>query len=60
MENPDPSKINAANFLPHDKGGVPTVMPGTVLGHEATGVVEEVGSSVTNVRPGDRIRVASR
>ncbi|MFD4507066.1 alcohol dehydrogenase catalytic domain-containing protein [Streptomyces sp. NPDC058457] len=37
------------------KGGVPTVKPGTVLGHEATGVVEEVGSSVTNVRPGDRI-----
>jgi alcohol dehydrogenase len=37
------------------KGGVPTVQPGTVLGHEATGVVEEVGRSVRNVRPGDRV-----
>lgn len=39
------------------KGGVPTVPTGTVLGHEATGVVTEVGDSVTNVRPGDRIIV---
>jgi alcohol dehydrogenase len=37
------------------KGGVPTVKPGTVLGHEATGVVEVVGSSVRKVKPGDRI-----
>lgn len=37
------------------KGGVPTVKPGTVLGHEATGVIEEVGSSVTNFSVGDRV-----
>src|SRR5689334_2640738 len=37
------------------KGGVPTVRPGTVLGHEATGVVTEVGNSVRNVKIGDRI-----
>jgi alcohol dehydrogenase len=37
------------------KGGVPTVRPGTVLGHEATGVVTEVGNSVHNVTVGDRI-----
>jgi alcohol dehydrogenase len=37
------------------KGGVPTCLPGTVLGHEATGVVTEVGSSVQNVAVGDRI-----
>lgn len=37
------------------KGGVPTVAPGTVLGHEATGIVTEVGSSVRNVAVGDRI-----
>ena len=37
------------------KGGVPTVAPGTVLGHEATGVVAEVGNSVQNVKVGDRI-----
>ncbi|MEW2504181.1 alcohol dehydrogenase catalytic domain-containing protein [Amycolatopsis sp. NPDC047767] len=40
------------------KGGVPTVQPGTVLGHEATGVVTEVGGSVQNVKPGDRILAA--
>jgi alcohol dehydrogenase len=37
------------------KGGVPTCLPGTILGHEATGVVEEVGASVKNVKAGDRI-----
>jgi alcohol dehydrogenase len=37
------------------KGGVPTVKPGTVLGHEATGIVEAVGASVRKVKPGDRI-----
>ncbi|WIV52914.1 alcohol dehydrogenase catalytic domain-containing protein [Amycolatopsis nalaikhensis] len=37
------------------KCGVPTVQPGTVLGHEATGIVTEVGGSVKNVKPGDRI-----
>jgi alcohol dehydrogenase len=40
------------------KGGVPTVKPGTVLGHEATGVVEEVGPSVRNVKVGDRVLAA--
>src|SRR6202165_4924183 len=40
------------------KGGVPTVPPGTVLGHEATGVVTEVGNSVKNVAVGDRILAA--
>ena len=37
------------------KGGVPTVRPGTVLGHEATGVVTEVGDSVKNIAVGDRV-----
>jgi alcohol dehydrogenase len=36
-------------------GGVPTCLPGTILGHEATGIVEEVGASVSNVKAGDRI-----
>ncbi|MCD2191482.1 alcohol dehydrogenase catalytic domain-containing protein [Actinomycetospora soli] len=36
-------------------GGVPTCQPGTILGHEATGIVEEVGASVTNVAVGDRV-----
>jgi threonine dehydrogenase-like Zn-dependent dehydrogenase len=29
--------------------------PGDVLGHEAMGVVEEVGSEVSRIRPGDRV-----
>jgi len=29
--------------------------PGDILGHEAMGVVEEVGSEVTNIKPGDRV-----
>ncbi|HEX7082855.1 MAG TPA: alcohol dehydrogenase catalytic domain-containing protein [Gaiellaceae bacterium] len=36
-------------------GGVPDAPPGTVLGHEGVGIVEEVGSAVRNVAPGDRV-----
>jgi alcohol dehydrogenase len=39
------------------KGDVPEVRPGTVLGHEAVGIVEEIGSGVTNLRKGDRVLV---
>ncbi|MGN6783402.1 MAG: zinc-dependent alcohol dehydrogenase [Marmoricola sp.] len=35
----------------------PFLSPGDVLGHEAMGVVEEVGSDVTHIRPGDRVVV---
>ncbi len=31
--------------------------PGDILGHEAMGVVEEVGEEVTHIRPGDRVVV---
>lgn len=37
------------------KGDVPSVQPGTVLGHEAVGTIVEVGSSVTALTPGDRV-----
>jgi alcohol dehydrogenase len=37
------------------KGDVPETTPGTVLGHEAVGTVEEVGPSVTTVAVGDRV-----
>jgi threonine dehydrogenase-like Zn-dependent dehydrogenase len=37
----------------------PSARPGTVLGHEAVGVVEEVGREVRNFRPGDRVVIAS-
>ncbi|WP_375502304.1 zinc-dependent alcohol dehydrogenase [uncultured Jatrophihabitans sp.] len=35
----------------------PYLKPGDVLGHEAMGVVEEVGSEVTHIKPGDRVVV---
>ncbi|HTR72805.1 MAG TPA: zinc-dependent alcohol dehydrogenase family protein [Solirubrobacteraceae bacterium] len=37
------------------KGDVPETTPGTVLGHEAVGVVQAVGAGVTTVAPGDRV-----
>lgn len=38
-------------------GSVPRAVPGITVGHEMVGVVEEVGSGVTNVKPGDRVAV---
>ncbi|SDQ38464.1 alcohol dehydrogenase catalytic domain-containing protein [Quadrisphaera sp. DSM 44207] len=35
----------------------PFLEPGDVLGHEPMGVVEEVGSAVSRIRPGDRVVV---
>jgi alcohol dehydrogenase len=40
------------------KGDVPDTAVGRVLGHEAVGIVESVGSAVTTVRPGDRVLVS--
>jgi alcohol dehydrogenase len=40
------------------KGDVPETTPGTVLGHEAVGTVEEVGAGVTTLAPGDRVLVS--
>lgn len=39
-------------------GDVPEVEPGRVLGHEAVGTVEAVGSAVRSVHPGDRVLVS--
>lgn len=36
-------------------GKVPAMETGDILGHEFMGIVEEVGSEVTAVRPGDRV-----
>ena len=40
------------------KGDVPAVTDGRILGHEAVGTVEAVGTAVKNVRPGDRVLVS--
>lgn len=40
------------------KGDVPAVTPGRILGHEAVGTVEAVGSGVKTVNPGDRVLVS--
>jgi alcohol dehydrogenase len=40
------------------KGDVPEVQPGRVLGHEAVGTVEAMGSAVRSVQPGDRVLVS--
>src|ERR1700720_1062845 len=37
------------------KGDVPETKPGTILGHEATGTVVQVGSAVTTVNIGDHV-----
>jgi len=40
------------------KGDVPDVAPGRVLGHEAVGTVERIGSGVRNIAVGDRVLVS--
>ena len=41
------------------RGTFPGVKPGTVLGHEGVGIVEEVGRGVRNLRRGDRVVIPS-
>ena len=38
-------------------GSVPRAVPGITIGHEMVDVVEEVGTEVTHVKPGDRVTV---
>ncbi|MYW93796.1 alcohol dehydrogenase catalytic domain-containing protein [Amycolatopsis rubida] len=40
------------------RGDVPQVEPGRVLGHEAVGIVEQVGQAVTGLEPGHRVLVS--
>ena len=37
------------------RGAVPRAKSETILGHEFVGVVEETGSEVTSLKPGDRV-----
>ncbi len=41
------------------RGTFAGMKPGTILGHEAVGIVEEAGSMVRNFEPGDRVVVLS-
>lgn len=41
------------------RGTMGDMKPGTILGHEGVGIVEEVGKDVRNMKPGDRVVVAS-
>ena len=38
-------------------GSVPRAVPGITVGHEMVGMVEEIGSAVTAVKPGDRVTI---
>lgn len=38
-------------------GAVPRAVPGITLGHEMVGIVEEVGSAISHLHPGDRVAV---
>ncbi|MFM0667843.1 zinc-dependent alcohol dehydrogenase family protein [Paraburkholderia sediminicola] len=40
------------------KGDVATCQPGRVLGHEGTGVIDEVGPGVTTFKPGERVLIS--
>lgn len=40
------------------KGDVPAVTEGRILGHEGVGTITEVGSSVTTLKPGDRVIIS--
>src|SRR5689334_22042643 len=41
------------------RGSMPGMRPGTILGHEGVGVVEEVGRDVRNLNEGDRVVIPS-
>lgn len=54
-------KVTLASICSSDlhikHGSVPRAVVGSTVGHEMVGIVEEVGSAVTNVKPGDRVTV---
>lgn len=41
------------------RGTMPGMKPGTILGHEGVGIVQEIGSDVRNLRVGDRVVIPS-
>lgn len=63
LQNPQDAivKVTLASICSSDihikHGAVPRAVPGITVGHEMVGIVEEVGSQVTKVKPGDRVTV---
>ena len=55
-------KVDAVTICGTDlhilKGDVPTVDEGRILGHEAVGTIEEVGSGVKTLKAGDRVLIS--
>jgi threonine dehydrogenase-like Zn-dependent dehydrogenase len=41
------------------RGTMPGMKPGTILGHEGVGIIEEIGSDVRNFKVGDRVVIPS-
>ena len=41
------------------RGTMASMKAGTILGHEGVGIVQEVGSAVRNMQPGDRVVIPS-
>ena len=54
-------KVTLASICSSDlhikHGSVPRAVPGITVGHEMVGIVEDIGSAVTNMKPGDRVTV---
>ena len=54
-------KVTLASICSSDlhikHGSVPRAVEGITVGHEMVGIVEEVGSAITNVKTGDRVTV---
>ncbi|MBQ8186974.1 MAG: alcohol dehydrogenase catalytic domain-containing protein [Clostridia bacterium] len=54
-------KVTLASICSSDlhikHGSVPRAVEGITVGHEMVGIVEETGSAVTHVKPGDRVTV---
>ena len=57
-------KVTLASICSSDlhikHGSVPRAVPGITVGHEMVGIVEDIGSAVTNVKPGNRDRKSTR
>ena len=54
-------KVTLASICSSDlhikHGSVPRAVEGITVGHEMVGIIEEVGSAVTHLKPGDRVTV---